>query len=90
MLRLHELGVLDEPTELALTSEGILTLDDLELAIAEEHPLATDARLRLAAGILAPWNILLSPAFGALLMSVSTIIVAINAQLLRRTRLAAQ
>jgi Cu2+-exporting ATPase len=46
--------------------------------------------LPLAAGILAPWNILLSPAFGALLMSVSTIIVAINAQLLRRTRLVAQ
>jgi len=41
--------------------------------------------LPLAAGILAPWNILLSPAFGALLMSLSTIIVAINAQLLRRT-----
>ena len=43
--------------------------------------------LPLAAGILAPWNILLSPAFGAVLMSVSTIIVAINAQLLRRTQL---
>jgi Cu2+-exporting ATPase len=42
--------------------------------------------LPLAAGILAPWNILLSPAFGAVLMSVSTIIVAINAQLLRQTR----
>ena len=41
--------------------------------------------LPLAAGILAPWNILLSPAVGALLMSLSTIIVAINAQLLRRT-----
>jgi len=41
--------------------------------------------LPLAAGILAPWNILLSPAFGALLMSLSTIVVAINAQLLRRT-----
>lgn len=40
--------------------------------------------LPLAAGILAPWNILLSPAVGALLMSLSTIIVAINAQLLRR------
>jgi Cu2+-exporting ATPase len=38
--------------------------------------------LPLAAGILAPWGILLSPAFGALLMSFSTIIVAINAQLL--------
>jgi Cu2+-exporting ATPase len=43
--------------------------------------------LPLAAGILAPWNILLSPAFGAVLMSLSTIIVALNAQLLRRTRL---
>ncbi|HSG45493.1 MAG TPA: HAD-IC family P-type ATPase, partial [Anaerolineales bacterium] len=40
--------------------------------------------LPLAAGILAPWNILLAPAFGAFLMSISTIIVAINAQLLRR------
>jgi len=40
--------------------------------------------LPLAAGILAPWNILLSPAFGAVLMSASTIVVAINAQLLRR------
>jgi Cu2+-exporting ATPase len=46
--------------------------------------------LPLAAGILAPWNILLSPAFGAVLMSLSTIIVAINAQLLRRTRLATE
>ena len=46
--------------------------------------------LPLAAGILAPWNILLSPAFGAVLMSVSTIIVAINAQLLRQARLTAQ
>lgn len=39
----------------------------------------------LAAGVLANWGILLSPAFGAVLMSVSTIVVAINAQLLRRT-----
>lgn len=43
--------------------------------------------LPLAAGILAPWDILLSPAFGAVLMSLSTIVVAINAQLLRRTSL---
>ena len=42
--------------------------------------------LPIAAGVLAPWNILISPAFGALLMSVSTIIVALNAQLLRRLR----
>jgi Cu2+-exporting ATPase len=42
----------------------------------------------LAAGILAPIGILLSPAVGALLMSLSTVIVAINAQLLRRQQLA--
>ncbi len=40
--------------------------------------------LPLAAGILAPFGILLSPAVGALFMSLSTVIVAINAQLLRR------
>jgi len=45
--------------------------------------------LPLAAGLLAPWGILLSPAMGAVFMSLSTIIVAINAQLLRRTTLAA-
>jgi Cu2+-exporting ATPase len=45
--------------------------------------------LPLAAGLLAPWGILLSPAVGALFMSLSTIIVAINAQLLRRTVLSA-
>jgi Cu2+-exporting ATPase len=40
--------------------------------------------LPLAAGILASAGILLSPAMGALLMSLSTVIVALNAQLLRR------
>jgi Cu2+-exporting ATPase len=38
----------------------------------------------LAAGVLAPVGVLLSPAVGAVLMSLSTVIVAINAQLLRR------
>jgi 3-deoxy-D-manno-octulosonate 8-phosphate phosphatase KdsC-like HAD superfamily phosphatase len=41
----------------------------------------------LAAGVLAGWGILLAPAVGAVLISVSTIVVAINAQLLRRTNL---
>jgi P-type Cu2+ transporter len=41
----------------------------------------------LAAGILEPWGFVLSPALGAILMSVSTVIVAINAQLLRRVSL---
>jgi Cu2+-exporting ATPase len=44
--------------------------------------------LPLAAGVLAPAGILLSPAAGALLMSLSTVIVAINSQLLRRHKLA--
>lgn len=46
--------------------------------------------LPLAAGVLAPWGILLSPAVGAVLMSLSTIIVAINAQLLRRVPLSSE
>ena len=41
----------------------------------------------LAAGVLAPWGIVLHPAVGAVLMSLSTVVVAINAQLLRRVRL---
>jgi len=41
----------------------------------------------LAAGVLQKWGVVLSPAIGAVLMSLSTIIVALNAQLLRRVRL---
>jgi Cu2+-exporting ATPase len=41
----------------------------------------------LAAGVLARWGIVLHPAVGAVLMSLSTIVVAINAQLLRGVRL---
>ncbi|MFC7447719.1 heavy metal translocating P-type ATPase [Rhodococcus daqingensis] len=38
----------------------------------------------LAAGVLAPWGFTLPMEVGALLMSASTVVVAINAQLLRR------
>ncbi|MGH9263362.1 MAG: copper-translocating P-type ATPase [Acidimicrobiales bacterium] len=41
----------------------------------------------LAAGVLAGAGITLSPAVGAILMSASTIVVAVNAQLLRRVHL---
>jgi Cu2+-exporting ATPase len=41
----------------------------------------------LAAGALAPLGIVLSPAVGAVLMSLSTVVVTVNAQLLRRVRL---
>ncbi|HEX6807915.1 MAG TPA: copper-translocating P-type ATPase [Gemmatimonadaceae bacterium] len=43
--------------------------------------------LPLAAGVAARWGIVMQPAVGAVLMSLSTIIVAANAQLLRRVRL---
>jgi len=39
--------------------------------------------LPLAAGVLYSWHILLTPAIGAALMSVSTVVVAINAGMLR-------
>jgi Cu2+-exporting ATPase len=45
------------------------------------------AAIPLAAGVLAWAGVRLSPAVGAILMSVSTIVVALNAQLLRRVRL---
>ena len=45
------------------------------------------AAIPLAAGVLAPWGIVLNPAVGAILMSFSTVVVALNAQLLRRVTL---
>ena len=45
------------------------------------------AAIPLAAGVLAPWGIVLNPAVGAILMSFSTVVVALNAQLLRRVSL---
>jgi len=41
----------------------------------------------LAAGVPVAWGIVLLSTVGAVLMSMSTIVVAINARLLRRTRL---
>ncbi|SEI15756.1 MULTISPECIES: heavy metal translocating P-type ATPase [unclassified Leifsonia] len=43
--------------------------------------------LPLAAGVAIGLGLLVSPAVGAVLMSVSTVVVAVNAQLLRRLRL---
>jgi len=43
--------------------------------------------LPLAAGLAAPWGITLTPAAGAVFMSLSTLIVAANALSLRRARL---
>jgi Cu2+-exporting ATPase len=41
----------------------------------------------LAAGILAPWGFVMPPAVGAFFMSVSTVVVAVNAMLLKRVDL---
>lgn len=41
----------------------------------------------LAAAVLAPWGLVLPAAVGAVLMSLGAVIVAGNAQLLRRARL---
>jgi P-type Cu2+ transporter len=41
----------------------------------------------VAAGLFAPWGLVLPMSVGALAMSISTIVVALNAQLLRRLRL---
>ena len=43
----------------------------------------------VAAGVFAPWGFILPMSIGALVMSVSTIVVAVNAQLLRRVQLRA-
>jgi len=43
--------------------------------------------LPLAAGVAYAWGVLLSPAVGAIFMSASTVMVAVNAMLLRRLRL---
>jgi hypothetical protein len=64
--------------------------DSLAPLTRDPEPARADTvvALPLAAGVLAPVEILLSPAVGALLMSSSTVIVAINAQVLRRVDLA--
>ncbi len=45
--------------------------------------------LPVAAGVLAWAGVTLAPAAGAVLMSISTIVVALNAQVLRRLKLGA-
>jgi DNA polymerase (family 10) len=47
--RLRELRVVDDAQEQALGREGIVTLADLELAIAEQRPVAASPALRRAA-----------------------------------------
>ena len=39
-----------------------------------------------AAGVFFPWGLILTPALGAVFMSASTVICAVNAQLLKLNR----
>jgi DNA polymerase (family 10) len=50
--RLRELHLLDDALEQALVRDGIVTLPDLELAIAEERPAAASQSLRQAAALV--------------------------------------
>jgi len=57
---------------------------------AHDHGWATGYNaiaIPLAAGALYTWGVLLTPALGAAFMSLSTVIVAINARLLDKLRL---
>jgi DNA polymerase (family X) len=51
--RLGELRIIADAREQGLVRDGILTLADLELAVAEQRPSTADPALRRAAGVLA-------------------------------------
>jgi len=78
--------VRDDPRDVA----GVITLAGAtRRKMIENFVLASGynvAAIPLAAGVGAPWGLVLSPAVGAALMSLSTVVVAINAKLLGRTR----
>ena len=84
--------------ELKQKRPGMMTLIGLAISVAyfysvfvvfglEGHllfwELSTLVAIMLAAGVLFSWGVILSPAMGAVLMSLSTVIVAINARFLR-------
>jgi DNA polymerase (family 10) len=50
--RLRELRIVDDAREQALLREGIVTIADLALAVAEQRPVAMDPALRRAADVL--------------------------------------
>ncbi len=68
----------------AVYGYGALVEADLGVAIGA----GTNVAIPLAAGIAYRLGLLLSPAVGALPMSLSTVVVALSAALLRRARVA--
>jgi Cu2+-exporting ATPase len=78
-------------------SDPLAVVAALRLARASYHKMIQNllwatgynvVALPLAAGVAYAWGVLLSPAVGAVLMSASTVLVAVNAMLLRRLWLA--
>jgi P-type Cu2+ transporter len=64
-----------------------LHLKNGDVALEKNPPNTDIVAIPLAAGVLAGQGILLSPALGAVFMSLSTVIVAGNAMLLRGKKL---
>jgi Cu2+-exporting ATPase len=85
-----------ESTDLVLVeSDPLAVVAALQLSRASYHKMVQNllwatgyniVALPLAAGAAYAWGLLLSPAVGAIFMSASRVIVAVNAMLLRRLR----
>jgi len=81
-------------TDVAVESAGIILVKSNPMDVVKIFSLSRASYRKMvqnliwATGyVLAPVGILLSPAIGALLMSLSTVIVALNAQLLRKAEI---
>lgn len=83
-----------ESTDIILTQSDLMSVvHAIRLSVATTKKMVQNlwwasgyniAAIPLAAGIMAPWGIVIEPAVGAILMSVSTVVVALNAQWLKR------